>query len=536
MTIPTRKRMNRGFSTLEMMIAMTILILTLTSVTLVASGNQMMIVDSQTSTEGVVEAQALLERAQALARKDFHLVNPQATTTKMSGSLGYEQSVDVEVLPDLLTKRVTSHVAWAGEHARTRSVALSTLVTNFDNVRSADTCSSVLSGDWTNPQIKNGGTTDFATLIGDGGGTYPVSDIEAYRSKLYVTTNNTIANTNKTFFVLDASSESALTLLGATTTATTSSPGLSALTVASTSAGLFAFVASADAVNFGTCVNNNDTSLRSTVYGGRCAQLQVIDLTDATKPTAKYFFKAQGVTGNGGDGSGKSIIYKDGYVYLGLKRTGTGPEFHIIDVHDPLRPFEVGSWPSGGVSFGSDINAITVKGNYAFLATNDTTKHFVVLDVSNPVNPTLVGTYNGGGGATFGYGRALSLVGETLYTGRSYTSSAPEFAILDASSTPPIPFATPMGVDDIGPNSTAPFSVGALLVRDTLAFIIGGSPSQGGKLLIKNVSMPSAIAPHADLTLPGGPGVAMDCERNTLYIGSNETATERGFLSVISPP
>ncbi len=75
----------KGFSTLEMLLAMSILILVLTAVILVSFGNQAMIIDSQTNAEALNIAQGLLEKAQPDSRKDFNLVNPVATTTTDDG-------------------------------------------------------------------------------------------------------------------------------------------------------------------------------------------------------------------------------------------------------------------------------------------------------------------------------------------------------------------------------------------------------------------------------------------------------------------
>jgi type II secretory pathway pseudopilin PulG len=67
---------NSGFSTVELLVAMALLILCLTAVLLVSSGSETLLVDSQTSREALSIAQTALEAAQSAGRKDFKSVVP----------------------------------------------------------------------------------------------------------------------------------------------------------------------------------------------------------------------------------------------------------------------------------------------------------------------------------------------------------------------------------------------------------------------------------------------------------------------------
>ena len=62
----------------------------------------------------------------------------------------------------------------------------------------------------------------------------------------------------------------------------------------------------------------------------------------------------------------------------------------IVDVHDPARPTLIGSYNTGGASFG-----VAVAGNYAYVA--DGYNGLVIVDVRNPAAPTLKGSYNTAG-------------------------------------------------------------------------------------------------------------------------------------------
>ena len=468
------------------------------------------------NAEAVNKAQELLEKAQADARKDFKLVNP----VSMSDGI-YQKSISVSQ-PDYFTKLLTAAVSWTGEYNRPQSVWLSSLVTDFENAVGGDTCSSVLSGDWTHPQIKNA-TTNFSQLIGGTSGTYRITDLDAYENNLYVTVNG--SSQVKTFFILNASIPASPVLLGSLDNSPSVSAGLAAVAVA----GNYGYVANGYGANFATCAQ-----------GDNCAQLQVIDIQDAAHPAVAANLKLPSgtnpfVSGHGGQATGKSIFYKDGYVYLGLSKTASGPEFNIIDVHNPAHP----SWV-GGYAIGSGVDSIYVKGRYAYLATDDTGRELVIVDVGDPFDPVLSGTYNAVPDViNFGYGNNLYSVGDRLYLARTYISKAPEFSILDAS-IPGANLPAALGARDIGSNSANPFSLNGIIVRGSLAFLLTGSGTKGGSLQVVDVSNPAAVATAAltaSVSLPNGSGgiggTALDCEGNYLYVGSVD-AGMNGYVLVIS--
>ena len=62
---------NRGFSTLEMLISMALMVLVISYVMPLASGVQSTSVDSETNQEALYKARNLLEDARAIAFSDF---------------------------------------------------------------------------------------------------------------------------------------------------------------------------------------------------------------------------------------------------------------------------------------------------------------------------------------------------------------------------------------------------------------------------------------------------------------------------------
>lgn len=500
---------------------MSILIVALTTVTLTMFGCDSMLVDTETSIEALARARVMVESAQTLARKDFMLVNPTSTNETV-GTVTYHKQLDVVTNADHFTKRVLARVSWNGEHGRVSHVELPTLVTNFNNANGGDTCDSVLTGNWALPTTKNA-VTDFLALTATSSGINVITNLDAYKGKLYVTVGNTTYKTDPTFFIFDIAtlkSDPAHALLAKIDTSTTTTVGLFAPQVAEDGSGkTYAYVANEYNPNWATCTANYN-----------CSQLHVLDVSSSTKLTiaSTTFLKIPNVLSSAG-GAGNSIFYKNGLLYLGLTKTSSGNEFNIIDVHDPMHP----QW-IGGYSVGATVNAIKVVGQTAFLATTDNARELIMLNIENPVAPTLLTSHDASGQLNAGYGQSLSLTGDTLYFGRTYVGNAPEFLVFDASNTK-VTAPILLGVRDIGPSSINPFTINAVLTRDTLTFLAGGSPSTGGKLYVLSTQDPSTMSDMASpLVLPNNSlGSAMDCEGNDLFVSSNNSLNQ-GYLSIVT--
>ncbi len=87
-----------------MLVAMAVLVLCFSAIILVSFGSQSLLIDSQNNSEAINKAQGILEKEQALARKDFRLVNPIPTTIDSANF--YQTKVDVETQPDFLPKKL----------------------------------------------------------------------------------------------------------------------------------------------------------------------------------------------------------------------------------------------------------------------------------------------------------------------------------------------------------------------------------------------------------------------------------------------
>lgn len=499
-----------GFSTLEILVAMFILVLAFSAAILVSFSNQTMIAASQTNAEALNIAQELVEKAQADSRQDFNLVNPQNATTTIDG---FTEKLDV-TQTDYFIKLVTARVGFPEDSGRYSTTTLTTVVTNFNNAVGGDTCSSILLPNaeaWKDPQlIKSVSNSDFADLTGFSSDNFSISDIDAYKGKLYVTINNSSATTSTvpTFFVFDINAPDAIAKIPGDFVDNDSNKksGLNAVAVAENPA---------DGKKYAYVANHSVAK-----------QLQVIDVS-SNPPVVKVSLAVSG------QAVGNSIAYKNGYVYLGLKSSTSGPEFNIIDVHNPLLPSEVGHWPASG-SLNHDINAIYIKNQYAFVATT-ASKKLIVLDISNASGPEEVGSFSDGGG---NHGKSIFLVGDTLFLGR--TLGGTELSILDegnpATTTPPV----------LGGEATINASVDGIIVRGkiepqyiwsspVLAFLL--TPSD---FKILDVSDVTNIAPWGTKPLETGTfgssifEPVLDCEGNNFFVGSNDSSNN-GYLSLIAP-
>jgi type II secretory pathway pseudopilin PulG len=468
-----------GFSTVELLIAMAILVISLTAIILVSFGTQSILIDSQTSSEAINLAQEFLEKEQSLARKDFKLVNSRAATTVDI----YEIKVDVVAtssnpLLANFTKKITATVSWPDQYNRGLNVQLSALITNFENANGGDSCNSILSGNWAAPSISN-------FFVSDTDNNAKLS-VDAYKQKLYAAISDANATDTPTIFVYDLSLDPKNPVL------------ISSLDNWDTEAGI-------------NDIHATDGYLYVAKATSASGQLQIFNTSDWSSTTFK-------VDPSLASGIGNSIFYKDGYVYLGLT-AASGPEFHIIDVHSPSNPFEVGYWPQTG-RLGNDINAIYIKGKHVYLATPNT-EDLIILDISNPTLPVQVDSFDSSGG---GHGKSLYSVGDTLYLGKTEGSS-PELYILNNPDLSAISVSSSQEISE---------SVDGLLVRDYLAFLTTNT-----QLQIWRIDNPASIFLYNDspLTLPSASDnpTSLDCEGNYIYTGSVD-ASNKAYLSVIYTP
>ncbi len=536
------KENNKGFLTIELMISLGIITMILSAVVVVSFTNQNFLVDSQTNSEALKIAQGLLEEQQALARKDFNLVNPVpyspdiiidengCPSVSTTYNNFYNKKICVKTNDFNLNKLVTVIISWNNNG---KSLKLNSLIANFNDVAGGNTCSSVLIGDWSNPDVING-QTNFAKLIEDSSNIYTLSDLDVYKNKLYITASkakdpNDINNkTLSTLFIFDVSNKKDPILKGQLDNASNTILGLNNVHVSedltSIPQEIYAYATNA--------YNCDPLSLDCD------GQFYIINVTDPESLNINSGVSGVKVLSSPAitKTNGTSIFYKNNYIFLGLAKND-GPEFQMIDVHNPD---EIVSGYRQAISNFEDekdindngINDIYVKNNYVYLAsTSQNDKKLEILDISNPGDIISVNHFDVGPER----GKSLFLAGDRLYFGKSKSMFNDYnfyiFNIQDLGNT----------LKEIGKIKTLSSSINDIIVRSNLGFFLTNSTLEifdiGNPLDTNPITIDG---PLVSLSLPTSstspiPEPSMDCEDNYLYIVSNDNSGN-GYLSIITSP
>jgi hypothetical protein len=513
------QKLNTGFMTIELLIAFAILLINITGVVLLLNQNQNLALSNETNNEATAFAKAQIEKIKSEAVNSLGSVVSSGPTndgiyTKEIIVEDLDASYDdpdTEIDETLFMKKVTSLISWAG--INDPFIKLETLITNPEATYGGDTCSAVLTGDWTNPQKIE---YEFGNqILNDTSSGFPITSIQVFNKKMYVTVNNINGNNDETFFILDVS-DSTLTssdVLGKLD----NSPG-------AISEGLNAVAI--DGINYAYVANAYDSSPQACIEGHNCAQLQVIDISPPSNPIVVKNLKINSFTTGNKLANATTVAYKNGIVFLGLANATSGAEIYIFDVGgggqggSPINPVSLSH-----IENGSGVNSIVVKGDYMYVASPNS-QELKIYNIDDLLNPSPAGSFNSPSGA--GNGKSINIVGNKLYLGVTVPNSGNDFHILNNNN----------------PNTTLPVlggmnsvsSINGIIVRDYLSFLITGD----GEFQTWKTDDPSSITQYASpLTLPPGSGgglsgTASDCEGNNIFIGS-KSSNDKGYISIIYP-
>lgn len=417
----------RGSGILEIIIAVAILTLGISAATLLSFANQTLKTDSGTSSEALYKAKGALENARASSTADFLGI---VSTTTSDGI--YTKKLTVNDLTPC-RKEVTSNITWQLE-ARPQKIALTTDLADIAGTLAlgGDCASEPPVGGWTAPTTLLSRDLNYKAAYNDNpsvdssAGT-PATDVDVLNKMVYMT-----ALSNKDdFFVLDATNVVNSTYPPIIGSLNTGGTGLNSVDVMhnNTTGKTYAFV-----------VQNENAN-----------QFQVLDVSSSTNPLLIASETLPNITFTCSPASkpclaGQTISYYNGRVYIGTNYIANlilpptkNNEFHVYCVSDPSIP---GCSPSTPIWLGSanvnhNVNAITVRGNYAYLATSNDNNELMVYDISNPGNITQVGGFNANRtGSDNEDAISLFVLGNRLYLGRDIVSSSSErdFYILDISN------------------------------------------------------------------------------------------------------
>ncbi len=224
-----------------------------------------------------------------------------------------------------------------------------------------------------------------------------------------------------------------------------------------------------------------------------------------------------------------------GKVYITANSTKTSDkDFFVVDVADPVHPSIVGS-----LNTGPGLSAVTVVGNYAYVANQSSaisSGQLQIINISNQQSPTLLTTYKlPSVSGTAGVGNSIFYYQSKIYLG-TLKATGPEFHIIDVSNP-----AAPLEIGSWEVNSL----VGAIYVSRGVAYLGTPSPSTGadtGQLKILDVSNPTNVVSLGSFTSPvtsTQSGQSMYLLGHTLYFGRSGTTlfTSHKFFTLdISTP
>lgn len=449
----------RGFSTLELLIAFSIMTLSMTAVIMVAFGNQSLVIDTELAQRGLYIAQKRLEESGASLKNNFSSVANEFTALAFNDT--YDTQVTVaDISP--CAKRVDSQAFWNRDLRNLKNKLSSIIVSPEESEALRHDCATEEATDnWDNPDI----------LVSETINDYGATALDELDHTIYLTSNPGSENDVPEFYVYDFDdSDHLLNFIGELDLGFDDNIqnqyfGLYDVDVIDN----YAFVASASTT----------------------AQLQVIDISDPSQPTLKWSIGLPGVSKTGSYPAARTLYYYNGRIYVGTKET-LGPEFHIFDVSNDLSttpPIFLGS-----LELTHNVNEIVVAGDYAYLATSDNNHELMVIDISNPasmIHPDINGLgYNAAGNND---GTSVYLSGDIVYLGRNQKSgTADDFFILNKPDILNDTFITDGLWSSLDIDLRTNGSITGIRVSGQFAFLSANDSTKG--LIIYNISNPSNIS------------------------------------------
>lgn len=453
--------MNRGFSVIEMMIAIAVAVTILSGVIVFVGGDQTMAADGIVSAEALHKAQDLIEEAGAIARASYASVASSSVTDCADGPC-YTKTITIPAAyATQCRKAVVGTVSWTGEHNRILRVAATTTVVNVPEMLALGGACAItpppLTG-WTNPlrfasdTYSPGKPTSIALLN-------KIAYLGADKAPF--------------FYIVDTK----LATLGQTS-------GLFSIFTNGFTAGneINALAAAHDATlnkDFVFAAMNTATD-----------QFRVIDVTNIAAPLGAATSSLSPCVA-GANPEGWQVYYYDEKAYFIVRRVG-GPEFHIFDVSNPTAPSEyaIGGALCRGYELNSTVESLVVKDQivsgvtrrYAYMATDLDTKELRVFEVTDPLNPVEIAAANQDlPGAQDG--ASVFIVGNRLYLGRLSAGGA-DLYVYDISNPPAgLPL---LGSKDIGTG------VIGITVAGKFAFL--ATPKTNQEFQVWDIANPSNIA------------------------------------------
>jgi hypothetical protein len=332
----------RGQSALEIIIAMAIIVISISTVILVIFTNQSVSVSSDLSNSALYKAEEQIENARAVARGNFNSLN---STSSIDGMFTKELIVSKV---STYQKKVTSRISWQTDVLHPQKIELVTYVTDWLNVPPpGSNCSAgPLSGNWAQPRILGSG--DIGSV---GSGNQGTGVAVAFP---YAYVSGVASSASKPdIFVFDVSNSASPTLVSSLDVG---SGGINSIFLKG---------------NYLYAASPNDNK-----------ELIIFDVSIPTN------IREVGSLNLSGSYDGLSVIAFGNTVALG-RAGNSGKELYFINVTSPSSPSIISSY-----EVGDNVNGFALSNKYLYLVSKDADNDLWVFDITNPSSPSLVSTYN----------------------------------------------------------------------------------------------------------------------------------------------
>ncbi len=450
-------------STLEMLMALALLVVSITTAVTVTFSNQSISVDAETNNQALYMVKRSAEDARATARQDFSSVVSQSPSTN---DIYTEETAVVDLTA--YKKRVTSRVLWRTAPQRPQLIELTTTLTDASEVIA-------LGGD-------DGGDLPGSTSTWDNPQTFASSNFNPGKPRgIDVLNRIAYMGGDKAPYLFIADARNA---------------------VLGQSSGLF--VTFANGFDAGATINDIDVAMWQDPLSGTMkyyayaamdtaiGQLKVIDVTDIHNPMLVATRTLSPCVGNS-EPEGWRVFYYRNRLYLTTRETA-GPEFHVFDVTTPMAPAELGSGGCLGTNLNTTVNSLVVRDQsiggvtkrFAYLATTNDNPELRVLDVTDPLaisgagiaaaNRNLSGNQDG---------ESVYVVGKKLYFGRQSAPSGPDLYVFEISNPE-------VGLSQLGVPADIGTSVISIIVAGRFAFL--GTQKVSEEFQVWDISDVTAIA------------------------------------------
>lgn len=356
---------------------------------------------------------------------------------------------------DLFTKRVVAKVEWDFSPLRHNESILTTYLTHWEE----SLC------DWSGAAIADtlnlSGSADATSIVVDGN---------------YAYVGKRDNSSNPEFFVLNIADPTNISVVG---TGQLNLYGINGLT----KKGNYVYAATRDLIEMFNIAT----------------EVTIFNVSNPAAPV-RTFASVPGTH----EATGVAIAGNN--LYVVTNASSSYPEFFIMSLTNPANPVY-----RGDVEIGANVNGITVRGNYAFLATSIPNKELMVFNVSNPDNPVEIGSYDVPGVSAIG--QSADYTGSVIhFVTRDAGGGNPEYYLLDSTNPAAI---TLIGSFDVSSRTN--------WVDAATGFSLLATEKANEEFKIINTSNPAALSSLYSLDLNG---VAYSVGRkvcSAFVVGANDT-------------